>query len=262
VSRPSLSALAVLATPLYRAYFATLRLRGLLADGTTLAPAQYAYGPEIFALCECDAVALAGLIAHTRLTALVALGRDGDWASGILARLGFGLVRGSSLRGGAGALAHLIRAMRASDAPGAIVVDGPLGPPGEAKPGIVLCAQRTGRPIRALGVAARPKIVFRRTWSQIFFPLPFSRVVIACEEPLTVPATTDREGIATLALELTGRLATARQRAQAALGAMRTKGRIDGVVPAYASPSTSAETCAGTQPTSGTLQAPTLGDRR
>ena len=208
---------AALGAALYRAYFATLRVQGLLAGGVVVDPAEYPFGREIFALCERDALALAGIIAYTRLTALVALGWDGDWASGVLARLGYGVIRGSSLRSGAGALIRLIRTMRAAAAPVAIVVDGPLGPSGEAKPGIVRCAQRTGRPIRALGVAARRRIVFRSTWSELFLPLPCSRVVVACEDPLSIPASADRAVVADLTLELNARLARAQERALAAL---------------------------------------------
>ncbi len=224
MSRVVADAAAALGAALYRAYFATLRVQGLLAGGVAVDPAEYPFGREIFALCERDALALAGMIAHTRLTALVALGRDGDWASGVLARLGFGVVRGSSLRRGAGALIRLIRTMRGGEAPVAIVVDGPLGPSGEAKPGIVRCAQRTGRPIRALGVAARHRIVFRGTWSELFLPLPCSRIVVACEDPLSIPASAGRTLVADLTLELSARLARARERALAALArpAMRS----------------------------------------
>lgn len=245
MNKPALAALAAFATPLYRSYFATLRVQGLLTGGVAIDPGQYPFGREIFALCERDALVLAGMIAHTRLTALVALGRDGDWTSGILTKLGFGVIRGSSLRSGARALAQLIRTMRTSDAPGAIVVDGPLGPPGEAKSGIVLCSQRTGRPIRALGVAARRQLVFRRTWSQLYLPLPFTRVVVACEDPLPVPESGDRDLIARLTRELNTRLAVARQRARAALAQAGTAGARTGAGSVCELPNADADACAG-----------------
>lgn len=197
----------------YRAYYATLELRGLPPEGGVIHPASYPFDREIFAMCERDALALGGMIASTRLTVLLALGRDGDWAGPLLTRLGFGVVRGSSLRGGARALTELIRTLRAAPHPAAIVVDGPLGPSGVARPGIVLAALRSGRPIRALGVAAKRAITFRRTWSGIYLPLPFTRVVMACDEPTPVPAGADREEIAAIAAALSGRLAEVRSRA-------------------------------------------------
>ncbi|MDX9736419.1 MAG: hypothetical protein RBU36_19980, partial [Thermoanaerobaculia bacterium] len=99
------------------------------------------------------------------------------------------------------------------DGPLALVVDGPLGPSGVAKGGAVVCAARTGRPLRPVGAAARRGLVLKRSWSRIWLPLPFSRVVVVVGEPLPVPAgmgRTDRERLAT---ELTTRLAAARSRA-------------------------------------------------
>jgi lysophospholipid acyltransferase (LPLAT)-like uncharacterized protein len=203
---------------LYRAYFATLRVRGLLADGSTVLPRHYGFGREIFALSERDALALAGIGRYAPMSLLVAFGRDGDWAVALLARLGFDSVRGSSLRGGARAAADLIRTLNRSERPAAIVVDGPLGPVGQAKPGTVVLGMRTRRPIRALGVAARRALVFRKTWSGIFLPLPFTRIVIACDDPLPAPAGAAPAEIAAACEQLTARLGLMRRRALAAVG--------------------------------------------
>ena len=202
----------------YRGYFATLRVEGLLGDGRTVRPGGYAFGREIYALSERDALALAGIGTYAPMTALVSFGRDGDWAAALLGRIGFRPVRGSSLRGGSQAVAEMVRDLRGSDAPAAIVVDGPLGPVGEAKPGIVVLGMRTRRPVRALGAAARREIVFGGSWSRIFLPLPFTRVVIACDDPLEPPATPAREEVAAAARALTARLALMRRRALAAVG--------------------------------------------
>lgn len=203
---------------LYRAYFATLRVSGLLADGTATRPREYPFGRELFALCERDALLLAGISSYTPFTALVTIGTDGDWAAALLNRLGFDTVRGSSLRGGSQAVSGLVRALRTSEKPAAIVVDGPLGPAGRAKEGTVVIGMRTHRPIRALGVASRREIVFRRTWSGISLPLPFSRVVIACDDPLPVPISAGPDEVAALTEELTRRLALMRRCALAAVG--------------------------------------------
>ena len=203
---------------LYRGYFATLRVEGLLADGSKVLPGEYVFGREIYALSERDALALAGIGTYAPMTALVTLSRDGDWAAALLERVGFRSVRGSSLRGGAAAVAEMVRDLRGSETPAAIVVDGPLGPVGKAKPGIVVLGMRTHRPIRALGAAARREIVFSRSWSRIFLPLPFTRVVIACDDPLPQPAIPGPDEVAARTGELTGRLALMRRRALAAVG--------------------------------------------
>ncbi len=86
---------------------------------------------------------------------LVTIGRDGDWAAALLHRLGCRVVRGSSRRGGAAAFKGLLDKIKGSDGPTAIVVDGPLGPAGEAKEGAVACGMMTGRPVVAIAAAAR-----------------------------------------------------------------------------------------------------------
>jgi hypothetical protein len=209
---------------LYRSYFATLRVEGLLADGSKVLPGDYVFGREIYALSERDALALAGIGTYAPMTALVTLSRDGDWAAALLEKIGFRSVRGSSLGGGAKAVAEMVRDLRGSETPAAIVVDGPLGPVGRAKPGIVVFGMRTHRPIRALGAAARREIVFQKSWSRIYLPLPFTRVVIACDDPLEGPADPGRGGVAASAEELTRRLALVRRRALAAVGRGERRG--------------------------------------
>lgn len=201
---------ATLVAGLYRAYFATLRVRMVLPDGTVTRPRDYPYGAEIFALCERDTLTLAGTL-RRGFTVLVAHGRDGDWAAAAFAAMGCRVVRGASERGGTAALVTLISELQESTTPLGLVVDGPLGPAGQAKPGAVLCALRTRRPLRAYGVAARHALVFPNTWSGIFLPWPFTSVVIVVDH-MEVPMPTDVTVVAVLTEELTSRLA----RAQAA----------------------------------------------
>jgi hypothetical protein len=112
--------------------------------------------------------------------------------------------------------------------PAALVVDGPLGPTGAAKPGAVFCAVKTGRPLRALGAAARRAVVLDRLWSKLYIPLPFTRVVVACDAPLWHQASASSRDevehygrIKPLTEELTGRLAAMRKRAVDAVSGPR-----------------------------------------
>lgn len=198
---------------LYRAVFATWRFTGLLPDGTEIAPLDYGFSREIFALSERDAIALAGVTAAHGFAVLVANGRDGDWAAAMLTGLGCRVARGATQRGGMQALVDLLRLFGQAPTPAGIVADGPLGPVGRAQPGVMWCAARTGRPARALAAAAARALVFRGSWSGLYVPLPFSRIVIACEAPLCLNADASREDIDLATAELTRRLGTARQRA-------------------------------------------------
>jgi hypothetical protein len=121
------ASLAWVAAWCYRAYFATLRTRALLPDGSLIAPRDYPYGRQIFALCERDALALGGILTGRRFAVLVAHGRDGDLAAAVLAALGCRVVRGSSARGGAGALRALVPLLDQTLEPLGLVVDGPPG---------------------------------------------------------------------------------------------------------------------------------------
>ncbi|OGW93977.1 MAG: hypothetical protein A3K11_11920, partial [Nitrospirae bacterium RIFCSPLOWO2_12_FULL_63_8] len=77
---------------------------------------------------------------------LISRHRDGEVIARIVARFGHRAVRGSSTRGGAGALRELIRLGR-SGADLTVTPDGPKGPRQVAKPGVIQLARATGLPI-------------------------------------------------------------------------------------------------------------------
>ena len=207
----------------FRALAATWTLDALLPDGTRIPAAAYPFARQIFAVCERDAIALSALMAGRGFTVLAAHGRDGDLAAMLLEGIGCRVVRGAARRGGARALRRLVAALAVSDRPAGIVVDGPLGPPEVPKPGVLFCARETGRPVVPLGVAARRKVVFARSWSGIYLPLPGARIVIACGESLDVPAGTPRAGMDRRTAELALRLTGARAAAIRELAAARTR---------------------------------------
>ncbi len=171
-------------------YFSSLKTAILLPNGRRILPRDYRFSSEVVAHSERDDLALVRMCFESSFVTLVAKGRDGNWATLVLESIGYRVVRGSSLRDGQKALTKLVRELRASNLPAVICVDGPLGPQGVAKPGILWCARETGRTLIPLGTAARPRLVFRKTWSGIFLPLPFARVVIALSEPMVVSAET------------------------------------------------------------------------
>jgi hypothetical protein len=184
-----------------------------MPDGTVIRHyREFGECREIVSLCERDALAIGGFVAGRGYITLVAHGRDGDWAAAALQSLGCRVVRGASGRDGARAGKALVRLFQSATGPAAMVVDGPVGPSGEAKPGVALCAQLSGRPMRPVAGAARFSVVFSKTWSRLYLPLPFSRLVVGIEEPVTVagPSAEDRESATRL---LTERLAAARHRA-------------------------------------------------
>lgn len=146
----------------------------------------------------------------------VSLSRDGDRIAEVLRRLGFGpSPRGSSSRGAARLLAALIRSSREGQTLG-ILCDGPRGPAGRAKPGVVAVARAGGRPVVPVGIAASPSLAFG-SWDRVILPLPFARVVFTFGPPRTVDRTTDRDRLEAVRDQLERDLDREQERAQALL---------------------------------------------
>ena len=97
---------------------------------------------------------------------------DGEIIARIIARFGHEAVRGSSTRGGVGALRALIKLGR-SGRDVVVTPDGPKGPRHVAKPGVIHLAKATGLPIVPLAFACSKKNSLRAgiaTWSRTRFP--------------------------------------------------------------------------------------------
>lgn len=117
------------------------------------------------------------------MVAMVSLSKDGDLQHGILSRLGIDSVRGSSSRQGSCALRALVRRLK-QGSDGAFAVDGPKGPIGVAKPGVILASRLSGVMIIPISASARWGWTFLRAWDRYLLPLPFSKVVLMAAEPL------------------------------------------------------------------------------
>lgn len=127
----------------------------------------------------------------------VSRSRDGDRIVAVLDRLGYGpSPRGSSSRGGPGALAGAIRAAREGRVIG-VLCDGPRGPARRCKPGVLAIARATGLPLHPVAIAARPALSFP-SWDRTLLPFPFARVLVAGGAPIPVPAGADKEQLETL----------------------------------------------------------------
>ena len=127
----------------------------------------------------------AGLDPATPACALISHHADGALIAETVGRLGIEAVRGSTARGGREAFWAMRRRLR-EGATIAIAVDGPRGPRGRVKAGVIELARSTGEAILPLTFAARPAVTFR-SWDGFVLPLPFARGVLAWGAPLRVP---------------------------------------------------------------------------
>jgi lysophospholipid acyltransferase (LPLAT)-like uncharacterized protein len=109
------------------------------------------------------------------MVGVTSLSRDGDVVAAVLARLGYGVVRGSSSKGGADAMVACLMALREGARP-VLAVDGPRGPAGSVKSGAERLAEAEGVPIVYGRVRARGWRA--RSWDRFLVPWPFARVEV------------------------------------------------------------------------------------
>lgn len=141
---------------------------------------------------------------HQGLATLISQHRDGDYIAGVVERWGFHAIRGSSSRGGAGALLQMVRLLR-QGMPLAVTPDGPRGPRQKLKAGVLYAAQRADVPLIPVTAGTEDAWTFGR-WDRFVVPYPFARIRLAYGEPLFVPAQADQSEIGRLAEVLEGRL--------------------------------------------------------
>ncbi|HEX8097643.1 MAG TPA: lysophospholipid acyltransferase family protein [Pyrinomonadaceae bacterium] len=116
---------------------------------------------------------------------------DGEYIARFIQRFGYGASRGSSTRGGVGALVEMVRLMRAGR-PAAFTIDGPRGPRYVAKTGAVLLAKKTGQPILPFTITAARRWE-AKSWDRFQVPKPFTRARVIIAPPVFVPADADEE---------------------------------------------------------------------
>jgi lysophospholipid acyltransferase (LPLAT)-like uncharacterized protein len=163
-----------------------------------------------------DELALVSRFGNLGLTILVSHSKDGEIMARATQALGYRVTRGSSTRGAVGGLLALIKAVK--DGYNVVLaVDGPKGPRGVCKPGIVRVAQKTGVPLFPVGVASTRRFVFKKTWNQVYLPLPFSRQVIFIDKPMYFPKKASAEEMDSHCRRVEEGLRAAHKKAKSAL---------------------------------------------
>lgn len=109
---------------------------------------------------------------------------DGEVPARIATWLGARVIRGSSTRTGARALRDYYRLLVEEGVSPVITPDGPTGPRFRFKPGGLLLAQLSGRPLVPMAFAASRAWTFG--WDKFVLPWPFSRIAIAVGKPVLV----------------------------------------------------------------------------
>jgi lysophospholipid acyltransferase (LPLAT)-like uncharacterized protein len=153
----------------------------------------------------------------------VSRSRDGDFIAAAMIALGFAPPpRGSSSRGGVGALRTMARTLRGGTSVAALV-DGPRGPAGVPKPGVLWLSQISGTPITPVAFAARPVWRFG-SWDRTRLPPPFARVACGFGEAVEVPRGGGPEQLERSRIELTRALDALAARVERDLDAVAARG--------------------------------------
>jgi len=140
---------------------------------------------------------------------------DGEIGAMMVRRFGGAVIRGSSSHTGARALRDYYQALVKDAVSPVVTPDGPRGPRFKFKPGAILLAQMSGRPMLPMAYAASRAWLVK--WDKFVIPMPFSRVIIAIGAPRYVPRVIDAKGIESIQGEMEHELRRLYQRAGAAL---------------------------------------------
>jgi lysophospholipid acyltransferase (LPLAT)-like uncharacterized protein len=125
---------------------------------------------------------------------------DGELAAMMVTRAGARAVRGSSSHTGARALRDYYVALVKDNISPVVTPDGPKGPRFKFKPGAILLAQMSGRPMLPMAYAASRAWLIQ--WDKFVIPVPFARISIAIGKPRYVARVLDAAGIETLQREM------------------------------------------------------------
>lgn len=150
------------------------------------------YNNVTYAHWHGDELALLPRFGHLGTTILVSHSKDGEMMANAAEYMGYNVTRGSSTRGAVGGLVALIKAVKAGHS-AVLAVDGPQGPRGICKPGIIRISQKTNTPLFPVGVAVTRKFVFKKTWNQAYLPLPFARQAVVFRAPLVFEKSNSNE---------------------------------------------------------------------
>ena len=129
-----------------------------------------------------------------RIVVMTSRSFDGEYIARFIQRFGYGAVRGSSTRGGVGAIVEMARLMRAGCTT-AFTIDGPKGPRYIAKMGAVMLAKKSGHPIMPVTMALQ-RYWTTPSWDLFQIPKPFTRARIYVAPPIYVPHNADEKTLA------------------------------------------------------------------
>ena len=157
-------------------------------------------GSLIFACLHRDILPAIMFVRSVRPTLLVSESPDGDILVRTLGEKDYRFVRGATGEEGPRALVLLRRELEKGRCVG-LAVDGPEGPFGAIRDGVLHLARLTGIPVVPL-VARADRPLVLNTWDRTVVPVPWRRVTMDVGPLIEIPATADDESLAGFRREL------------------------------------------------------------
>jgi len=130
-----------------------------------------------------DELGLIQLVHRYHIGTITSTSKDGELMNFVLKRLGATTTRGSSTRGGVGALKGIIDLCKTGRNL-SFAVDGPKGPIYEVKPGVFEVSRVRALDIYCCGIYFESAWRFPRSWNQTYFPKPFAKIAVSWVGPI------------------------------------------------------------------------------
>jgi lysophospholipid acyltransferase (LPLAT)-like uncharacterized protein len=166
---------------LYWLWSSSWRTRCVESEG--MKRARAAGEPLIYAHWHGDELMIFPLVGPYKIATMTSTSKDGELVDFAIRKMGAATSRGSSTRGGIGALKGLVRLM-GQGYNASMAVDGPKGPIHQVKPGVFELSRLAKAKIVPMGAAPARAITFHKSWNKARLPKPFSRVVVWFNEPI------------------------------------------------------------------------------
>lgn len=189
--------------PLFRAAYSTLKFE---TSGESNLERWKAGEAVVFVTWHGRLLPLLYLFRDRHIVMLVSQHRDGEYLTRLGRSLGYDAVRGSSTRGGYGALRELARKIRGGQSL-AITPDGPQGPKEKLKPGALQVARITGAPVVPV-MAGGDRAWWVEGWDRFMVPKPLGTIRVAVGSASFVPREISVRGLEDRAQELEEQLRT------------------------------------------------------
>lgn len=151
--------------------------------------------PVLFSMLHCHQCLVYGIKNKDKFYALISASNDGEIIAKAAECLKIKSIRGSSKRQGAAAALSMLEKLKEGNSI-AIMIDGPRGPYGKVKDGIVTMAKNSGVPIVPVAWFSKDKTFFEvNSWDKFKIPFGPCRTVALYGNPIYIPSDLTKEQI-------------------------------------------------------------------